>query len=71
MTIRERDLMRNGSGYLDPTAYRAIKNIENYQDERVRFFKLLNTLFYICEKAGFEIEGRVVLRDKKTGKVWR
>lgn len=28
-------------------------------------------LFDICELSGFEIEGRVVLVDKRTGRVWR
>ena len=71
----DKELLRNGSGYCDPTAYRAIKNIEDGIDdrnkERARFFRLLDTIFYICEMAGFEIEGRIVLKDKKTGKVWK
>ena len=46
----------------------AIKNIDEEDD---RFHKLLNTLFYICKIADFEIEGRIVLKDKKTGKTWR
>ena len=33
--------------------------------------ELLHTLFYICELADFEIEGRIVLIDKQTGRVWR
>lgn len=33
--------------------------------------QLLNTLFSLCELADFHIEGRVVLKDKRTGKVWR
>ena len=36
-----------------------------------RFHQLLNTLFSLCELADFHIEGRVVLKDKRTGKVWR
>lgn len=27
--------------------------------------------FDICELANFEIEGRIVLVDKRTGRVWR
>ena len=60
----------NAEGYLDPTAYEALKNIER-EEEGERFHRLLHTLFYLCELAGFEIEGRVVLIDKKTGRVWR
>lgn len=36
-----------------------------------RFHQLLNTMFSLCELADFHIEGRVVLKDKRTGKVWR
>ncbi len=59
---------KNSEGYSDPAAFEALRNI-NKEDER--FHKLLYTIFYLCELAGFEIEGRVVLIDKKTGRVWR
>ena len=39
--------------------------------EEENFHKLLHTIFYICENAGFHIEGRIVLVDDETGKVWR
>lgn len=65
------DPRRNASGYVDPTAYEAIRNVEREAEDEARFKKLLNTIFYICELAGFRIEGRIVLQDKKTGKVWR
>lgn len=62
------ELKRNGSGYYDPTAYKAITNVENEGD---RFYKLLDTIFNMCDLAGFHLEGRIVLKDKETGKVWR
>lgn len=62
------DLRKNAEGYLDPTAYEAMKNIDK-DDER--FHKLLHTIFYLCELAGFQIEGRIILVDKKNGRVWR
>ena len=55
--------------YSDPTAYEALKNIEREEDER--FHRLLHTLFYLCELADFEIEGRIILVDKRNGRVWR
>lgn len=64
---REDDPKRNSEGYLDLTAYEALRNVE----EEERFHKLLHTIFYLCELAGFQIEGRIVLRDKRTGKVWK
>ena len=30
-----------------------------------------DTLFYLCELAGFEIEGRIILVDKRNGRVWK
>lgn len=57
----------NASGCKDTTAYEAIKNIESEK----RFNKLLAKIFRLCELYGFHLEGRVVLRDKKTGKIWR
>ncbi len=57
----------NGSGCKDLTAYEAIRNVESEE----RFNKLLKTIFSICELAGFHVEGRIVLKDKKTGKIWR
>lgn len=67
----KKDPRRNASGYMDLTAYEAIGNVEREAEAEERFKKLLNTIFYICELAGFRIEGRIVLQDKKTGKVWR
>lgn len=52
---------RNAEGYSDPTAYEALKNIEREEDER----------FHLCELADFEIEGRIILVDKRNGRVWR
>lgn len=60
---------RNAEGYYDPTAGQALRKIDAEEDER--FHKLLHTIFYLCELAGFEIEGRIVLIDKKNGRIWR
>ena len=66
--MNDRDLRKNAEGYPDPTAYKAIKNIDK-EDERFR--KFLYTIFNICELSGFRIEGRIVLIDKVTAKVYR
>lgn len=58
---------KNSEGYSDPTTYAALKNIED--GERVA--KLIRTLTYICGLAGYTVESRIVLRDKRTGKVWK
>lgn len=66
--MNDRDLRKNSKGYSDPTVYEAIKNIDK-EDER--FHKLLHTIFNICELSGFRIEGRIVLINEVTGKVYR
>ena len=58
---------RNAEHYPDPTAYQAIKNIDS---EEERFRKLLGTIFYITELAGFHIENRIVMKDKRSGRTW-
>lgn len=67
----KKDPRRNASGYMDLTAYEAIKNADREADAEARFKRLLATIFYICDLAGFRIEGRLTIVDKKTGKVWR
>lgn len=78
------DLKRNGSGYLDPTAYKAIMNADavssvekanrskrGEKDSADRLDKLLAAIFAICDAADFHVEERIVVKDKRTGKVWR
>ena len=62
------DVKKNASGYSDPTAAEAITHADEAYD---RFNKLLGIIFKLCELTGFHIEGRIVLRDDKTGKIWR
>lgn len=63
---------KNAEGYSDPTAYEVIRNVERGADsDDDRFHKLLDTIFSICELSSFHIEERIVIKDKKTGKIWR
>ena len=65
--MKDRDLKRNGSGYIDMTAYEAIKHAEI---ERERYQKMIGCILRMCELGGFHVENHIVLKDKKTGKVW-
>lgn len=65
---KERGDRKNSEGYSDPTAYQAMMNLEI---EELRFKKLLRSIKDVCDLADFEIEGRVVLIDKRSGRVWR
>lgn len=59
---------KNAEGYSDLTAYQAMTNLEI---EELRFKKLLRSIKDVCDLADFEIEGRVVLIDKRSGRIWR
>ena len=58
----------NASHCLDMTAYRAIENIEA---ERRYVGKIMKTIFNILELSGYELDGRIAIRNKSTGRVWR
>lgn len=65
----EKDLKYNGQHYIDLTAYDAIKHMDSEENER--FNKTLHILKSICDIAGFSIENRIILKDNKTGRIWR
>lgn len=68
------DLKVNAAGYNDPTAYQAITNVEKerrHKSGENRRDRLLSMIFNLCELSDFHLENRLVLKDKKTGKVWR
>lgn len=76
----EARLKRNAEGYPDPTAYKAIKNIDaaekkssrdKDQEESERFHKVLDTIYNVCALSDFHIGERIVLVDKRTGRIWR
>ena len=62
------ELKRNGSGYIDPTAEKAIKNIT---EERKKVSRVIKTIQAVAHLAGYEIEDRIVLRDKESGTIWK
>lgn len=66
--MEEKNLKKNGSGCPDPTAYKAIRNVEK-DEERLK--KLLDVIFAICDIADFHVEGRITFRDKRSGRIWR
>ena len=70
MNDRANNPKKNAEGYSDMTPHNAVKNVER-QNERMRVSKLVRTIFYICNLAGFEVVNRIELKDRKTGKIWR
>ena len=61
------DLYHNGSGVRDPVACRAIKEADR-QPEQVS--KAVELKKLTAKNFDCEVVGRIVLRDKKTGRVW-
>lgn len=59
---------QNKSGCNDPTAYVVMKN-DGEQSKRVN--TLISVLKYITHNAGFEVIGRIQLRDMKTGREYK
>lgn len=44
---------------------------EDRPKDEIRFRKFLNTLFCLCELSGYHLEERVIVKDMRTGKIWR
>lgn len=66
----------NNSGCPDPTAYAALKNVqreERIQNEAVdeAAHKVVSTIKNILDLSGFEMVGRIQIRHKKSGKIYK
>lgn len=76
MNMNKDNMGRNAEHYADPTPAAAMRNInkDERQKEAVRLDKigsLVPLLRQMTDIAGFEIVGRIPLRDKATGKEYR
>lgn len=70
----------NASHCADPTAYAALKKyreereaaeIEHEKKRQEDLNRLIHALKFIIDLGGFELEGRIVLRDKETGRIYK
>lgn len=59
---------KNKEGYRDPTAGEAIKGADKEPDN-IRWLR--KTFVEIAGLLGYEIVGRIVIRDRKTKRTWR
>lgn len=59
----------NKEHYPDPTAYVAITNLECRHSNKVRF--VIKLLKKICSDYGYSIENRIILKDEKTGRIFK
>lgn len=58
----------NAEGYADPTADKAIRRADKVPDDVAR---LIRTLKAVAALAGYEIIGRIQLKNKKTGRAYK
>lgn len=63
---------KNSEGYVDPTAGAAISSAskEEHDVEKLNH-KVIQSFRLLVDLAGFEIIGRVTLKHKKSGKIFR
>lgn len=64
----EREIMYNGSGVKDFTAAKAIQKADVQPMEVNRLIEIIKN---IVDLAGYEVEGRIALKNKRTRKVYR
>lgn len=69
--IRNRSAMTNSEGYSDPTAYHALKNLDNAAKSNERFHAMLKEIWAVCKRYDFQLVGRIAVRDKRTDQIWR
>ena len=62
---------RNAEGYVDPTAYAALKSIVNDERAEKKAAYLVSVLKYIIKESGFELVNRIELKHKRTGRIFR
>lgn len=67
-TMNTTNNYKNSEGYSDPTAGKVMQKEDR---DLKRFRKLLETIFALCELSGFHLEGRITVRDVKSGRVWK
>lgn len=65
----------NNSGCPDPTAYEALKRIQaderKLKDADADAHLLVNVIKDILDLAGFELIGRIQMKHKKSGKIYK
>lgn len=59
---------KNQEGYSDKTAGKAIRKADHEQE---KFEEFLSVVFILAKRYGYSFDERLVVRDKRTGRVWR
>lgn len=70
-------MYKNAEGYSDPTPGEVMSNLHKERRQReateqlAAISKLVQVMKQTAELAGFEVVGRITLREKATGKEYR
>lgn len=65
--------MKNAEGYNDPTAGKALASVKHDESQGIadKNHKLIQAIRNVVDLAGFEIIGRITLKHKKSGKIFK
>lgn len=82
--MKEAEMAKNLKKFDEPLSAEETEKREVYLRQRVvddrpyvskhnvyRFHKLLDLIRAMCELSDFEIVGHIVLKDKRTGRIWK
>lgn len=61
-------MYKNSEGYPAPTEGEAIRRVDRPPEDLTRAIRLMK---FAADCLGFEVVGRIVLRDAETGRVWK
>lgn len=61
-------MSKNSEGYPAPTEGEAIRRADRPSEDLSRAVRLMK---FAADCLGFEVVGRIVMRDAETGRVWR
>lgn len=59
---------KNSEGYSDKTASTAVRKADTEQE---KFEEFLSIVFILAKRYGYSFGERLVVKDKRTGRVWR
>lgn len=65
------DMKRNAEGYVDPTAYAALKSIARDEKVEKKAAYVISIIKFIAKESGFELMNRIELRHKQSGRTFR
>ncbi len=68
--------LRNAEGYMDTTAHDALTNVMRDKQAELdaadlRCNRLIKSIKTLIDLAGFDLTGRVEMKDRKTGRIYR